>query len=186
MDTGNNNFIPTLFTSKHSPYGRDLPDHIPTGRFSNGRLVPDLLASALGIKEFIPPFLDPHLSDSELRTGVSFASAGSGYDDLTTEVSKVIPVSKQLQYFNQYLKRLNTAVGEQEAKKIVSGALLLISAGTNDFVYNFYDLPTRRNQFNITGYQDFLLQRVQDTVKVISLSLDLSLSPSHIHNKVIL
>jgi len=40
-------------------------------------------ASYLGLKELVPPYLDPNLSDKELVTGVSFASAGSGFDPLT-------------------------------------------------------------------------------------------------------
>ncbi|KAJ4979813.1 hypothetical protein NE237_010593 [Protea cynaroides] len=165
VDTGNNNFLQTVVKSSHFPYGREFPGHIPTGRFSDGRLVPDLLASALGIKEFIPPFLDPHLSDKEILTGVSFASAGSGFDDLTTSASGVITTSQQLQYFKEYIDRLTRIVGEQEANKIVSGSLVLIGAGTNDLLRNYYDLPIRKVQFNISAYQDFLLQKVQDFVK---------------------
>ncbi|XP_043705241.1 GDSL esterase/lipase At2g30220-like [Telopea speciosissima] len=165
VDTGNNNFISTPFKANHYPYGQEFPNHNPTGRFSDGRLVPDLLASGLGIKELVPPFLDPLLSDEELSTGVSFASAGSGFDDLTTLASRVIPLSQQLNYFKKYVKKLHRVVGEEEAKKIVSGALVLISAGTNDFLFNFYDLPTRRLQFDVTGYQDFLLQKFQDLIK---------------------
>ncbi|KAL6971861.1 hypothetical protein U1Q18_031546 [Sarracenia purpurea var. burkii] len=71
LDTGNNNYINTLTRSNHPPYGRDFPGHHPTGRFSNGRLVPDFIASVLGIKAAIPPFLDPNLPSNELRTGVS-------------------------------------------------------------------------------------------------------------------
>ncbi|XP_035545917.1 GDSL esterase/lipase At2g30310-like [Juglans regia] len=121
VDDGNNNYIRTFIKGNHYPYGRDFPDHIPTGRFSNGKLVSDFIASALRIKEnIVPAFLDPNLSDEELRTGVSFASAGAGYDDLTT-----------------------------------------VASGANDFIFNFYDLPTRRLQFNISGYHEFLQNRIQ-------------------------
>ncbi|KAF8402553.1 hypothetical protein HHK36_010639 [Tetracentron sinense] len=165
VDTGNNNFIPSLFRGNHYPYGREFPHHTPTGRFSNGRLVPDLLASALGIKEFVPPFLDPHLSNKELLTGVSFASAGSGLDDITGTSGGVIPVMRQPHYFRMHIERLKWIVGEQEAKKIISGALVLISAGTNDFIFNYYDIPTRRYQFTMGGYQKFLQQRLRQLVK---------------------
>lgn len=40
-------------------------------------------ASALGVKELLPPYLDKSLTLEDLRTGVSFASAGSGYDNAT-------------------------------------------------------------------------------------------------------
>jgi hypothetical protein len=47
----------------------------------------DCTASYLGLKELVPPYLDPNLSDDELMTGVSFASAGSGFDPLTPTLS---------------------------------------------------------------------------------------------------
>ncbi len=40
-------------------------------------------AESLGIKETVPPYLDPQLTFRDLLTGVSFGSAGSGYDNLT-------------------------------------------------------------------------------------------------------
>ncbi|XP_058077139.1 GDSL esterase/lipase EXL3-like [Magnolia sinica] len=43
------------------------------------------LASELGIKELLPAYLDPTVEIQVLVTGVSFASAGSGYDNLTAE-----------------------------------------------------------------------------------------------------
>ncbi|XP_022769947.1 GDSL esterase/lipase At2g30310-like [Durio zibethinus] len=165
VDTGNNNYISTLFKANEPPYGKNYPGHIPTGRFSDGKLVPDFVASSLGIKEAVPPFLKPNLSDNELRTGVSFASAGSGYDDLTTVLSNVIPVSKQVELFKSYMEKLKGVVGEEKTKNIIGEALVIISAGTNDLILNFFDIPTRRLEFDSSGYHCFLLQRLQNFVK---------------------
>ncbi|XP_026441429.1 GDSL esterase/lipase At2g31550-like [Papaver somniferum] len=165
VDTGNNNFIRTALKSDHFPYGQEFPSCTATGRFSNGLLVPDLLASSFGIKEFVPPYLDPSLSVDELRTGVSFASAGSGVDDLTTLTSGAIPVSVQLGYFKSYKEVLVNAVREEEANKIINGAFVMIAAGANDMIFNFYDTPARRFLFNITGYHDFLLEKQESLVK---------------------
>ncbi|KAL5735047.1 hypothetical protein ACOSP7_032908 [Xanthoceras sorbifolium] len=165
VDTGNNNYIKTLAKGNYLPYGQDFPGHIPTGRFSNGKLVPDFIASALGINEAVPPFLDPDLSDDELLSGVSFASGGSGLDDLTTVASKAIPISKQIKLFRDYIRRIKGIVGEEKAKKIISGSLVLFSAATNDFIINFYDIPIRRLEFTVSGYQDFLLDKLQSFVK---------------------
>ncbi|XP_022731827.1 GDSL esterase/lipase At2g30310-like [Durio zibethinus] len=165
VDSGNNNYIGTLFKANIPPYGENYPGHIPTGRFTDGKLVPDFVASSMGIKEAVPPFLQPNLSEDELRTGVSFASAGSGYDDLTTTLSDVIPVSRQVELFKSYIEKLKGIVGEEEAKNIIGKALVIISAGTNDFVFNFFDIPTRRLEFGNNGYEDFLLRRVEDFVK---------------------
>ncbi|KAI8531955.1 hypothetical protein RHMOL_Rhmol11G0175700 [Rhododendron molle] len=166
LDTGNNNFIPTVLKANHKPYGQDFPGKIPTGRFSNGKLVSDLLASALGIKDTVPPFLDPKLPREELRTGVCFASAGSGYDDMTTVTSGVIPVSKQPEYLKQYIEKLKGVTGEAEARGIINGSLVVVTSGSNDVTINYFSGGARTLQFPlIGGYHDFLLQRVQAFVK---------------------
>lgn len=44
-------------------------------------------AERLGIARTIPGFREPRLRPRQLRRGVSFASAGSGYDDATARIS---------------------------------------------------------------------------------------------------
>ncbi|CAE6216688.1 unnamed protein product [Arabidopsis arenosa] len=87
VDPGNNNYIDTIFKCNFPPYGLDFKNKIPTGRFCNGRLVTDFIASYIGVKENVPPYLDPNLGVNELISGVSFASAGSGYDPLTPTIT---------------------------------------------------------------------------------------------------
>lgn len=50
-------------------------------------------ASYMGIKDFVPPYLDPSLSLEELMTGVSFASGSSGFDPLTAQLSVRLSLS---------------------------------------------------------------------------------------------
>ncbi|KAK8692595.1 hypothetical protein V6N13_076052 [Hibiscus sabdariffa] len=87
VDPGNNNYVQTLFRSNFPPYGMDFRGQTPTGRFTNGKLSTDLVVSYIGIKEYLPPYLDPNLSIEEMMTGVSFASAGTGLDPLTAQIS---------------------------------------------------------------------------------------------------
>lgn len=42
VDTGNNNGLTTLAKANYLPYGKDLMGGKPTGRFSNGKVPPDL------------------------------------------------------------------------------------------------------------------------------------------------
>lgn len=46
-----------------------------------------LAAEYAGLKDLIPPYLDPNVSLQEMMTGVSFASAGSGFDPVTPKFS---------------------------------------------------------------------------------------------------
>lgn len=165
VDPGNNNYVETLFRSDFPPYGRDFLQHRSTGRFTNGRLPTDFIASYLGLKEEIPPYLDKELSDEDLMTGVSFASAGSGYDPLTPTISKVIEMPKQLDYFRDYMKRIELKMGQKRTQDLITKSGVVISAGTNDFIVNYFSLPFQRQKYDVQQYQQFLLTKLQDLVK---------------------
>ncbi|XP_050211676.1 GDSL esterase/lipase At2g30310-like [Mercurialis annua] len=165
LDTGNNNYIRTIFKANYRPYGKDLNGGVPTGRFSNGKLIPDMLASALKIKDTVPPYFDPNLTNSDLITGVNFASSSAGFDERTSLFTNAIPIPKQIEYFKQYIARLKAIVGEKKAMQIISGALVVINGGTNDFLFNIYDIPMRRLQFNVKQYIDFILNIVENSIK---------------------
>ncbi|PIN10422.1 Triacylglycerol lipase [Handroanthus impetiginosus] len=157
-DSGNNNYITTPFRSNFSPYGRDFVNQTSTGRFTNGRLANDFIAKYVGIKDYVPPYLDPTLSIEELMSGVSFASAGSGFDPLTPKISNVISLSDQLENFKEYRAKLEAAIGKDRTKEHFNNALFLVCAGTNDFVVNYFTIPIRRRSYTIPSYMDFLLQ----------------------------
>jgi hypothetical protein len=44
VDAGNNDYLNSLAKANYQPYGIDTSDHQPTGRFCNGRIVPDLMS----------------------------------------------------------------------------------------------------------------------------------------------
>ncbi|KAH9312863.1 hypothetical protein KI387_027898, partial [Taxus chinensis] len=163
-DTGNNDFITTLVKANFLPYGRDFNDHIPTGRFSNGKLMSDYFAEGLGIKESLPPYLDPKLQHLELPTGVCFGSAGTGLDNLTAQILGVIPFWKQIDHFKDYKKKLVGLVGEEQATTILEAAIFFSVIGTNDFSANYYLVPIRPFQFTIQQYTYFLLGIYRDYI----------------------
>lgn len=169
LDSGNNDGLNTLFHSNHPPYGRDFPGHLATGRFSNGKLATDYMVSNLGLKELLPAYLDRNLTGGDLLTGVSFASAGSGLDELTIDLTKAFDMWKQLDYFHEALRRIKREVGGMKSRNLVEKALFVISVGTNDMLFNYYDLPRRRLEYSVSEYQDFLLQELESFIRVISL-----------------
>ncbi|XVE51419.1 hypothetical protein DITRI_Ditri02bG0038700 [Diplodiscus trichospermus] len=165
VDPGNNNYVNTIFRSNFPPYGMDFKDQTPTGRFTNGKLATDLLASYIGIKEYMPPYLDPSLGIEELMTGVSFASAGSGFDPLTPQITSVVSIPKQVEYFKEYKKRLQSAIGKKRMEDVIKRAVFVVSAGTNDFVVNYFTLPIRPKNYTVSAYQQFIFQTVKQLLQ---------------------
>lgn len=165
VDAGNNNYIDTPFIGNFLPYGADLPEHPASGRFCNGRLITDIGASYVGLKEFVPPYLDPTLDIAELLTGVSFASAGTGFDPLTSQISNVISMSKQMDYFKEYKKKLESAIGKTRTADHLKRAGFILSAGSNDFMVNYYTLPVRRKNYSVSQYQQFIMQNFKTFIQ---------------------
>ena len=99
VDAGNNNFIPTIARSNFFPYGRDFAGGKATGRFSNGRIPTDFISEAFGLKPIVPAYLDPAYNISDFATRVTFASAGTGYDNATSDVLVILDSNV---YFGHY------------------------------------------------------------------------------------
>ena len=47
VDAGNNNYLATALKSNFPPYGQDFPGHLPTGRFTNGKLATDFIGKSV-------------------------------------------------------------------------------------------------------------------------------------------
>ncbi|KAL2555393.1 GDSL esterase/lipase [Forsythia ovata] len=77
VDIGNNNYLATSARADSPPYGVDYPTHRPTGRFSNGLNIPDLISEEMGWEPNLP-YLSPELTGQKLLVGANFASAGVG------------------------------------------------------------------------------------------------------------
>ncbi|CAI9087341.1 OLC1v1021392C1 [Oldenlandia corymbosa var. corymbosa] len=166
VDPGNNNRLPTTNKGNFPPYGKDfISGGRPSGRFSNGRLATDLIADALGYKKIVRGFLDPYLNKMDMMHGVSFASAASGYDELTANISSVISLSKQLKYLKHYKIHLRQLIGAEKAERLINNAVFVISMGTNDFLQNYYVEPTRSQQYTADQYVDYLVSSMSSAIK---------------------
>ncbi|KAL9426996.1 hypothetical protein AB3S75_033724 [Citrus x aurantiifolia] len=142
LDTGNNNNLISLIKCNFPPYGQDFIGGKPTGRFCNGKVLTDLIAEGLGVKETVPAYFDPNLQSKDLATGVCCASGGAGLDPLTSSITSVIPISEQLENFREYIRKLEGLVGEEGANKIISNSLFLL--WTSTIIKDLYEVGVRK------------------------------------------
>ncbi|MED6137280.1 hypothetical protein PIB30_063631 [Stylosanthes scabra] len=159
VDTGNNNNnLLTTAKCNFPPYGKDFKGGKATGRFSNGKVPSDLIVEDLGIKEFLPAYLDPNLESSDLLTGVNFASGGAGYDSLTSLTASAISISGQVDLFKEYIGKLKGMVGEERANFIINNSFYIIVFGSNDISNTYFLSRIRQLQYDIPSYTNLLLQ----------------------------
>ncbi|KAJ8637865.1 hypothetical protein MRB53_012132 [Persea americana] len=158
VDVGNNNYLPTVIKADFPPYGRDFVTHKPTGRFCNGKLATDITAETLGFTTFPPAYLSPQASGKNLLIGTNFASAGSGYYDKTAFLYHAIPLSQQFKYYKEYQSKLVKVAGSSQAKTIISEALYIISAGSSDFIQNYYINPYLYKFYTPDEFSSILVQ----------------------------
>ncbi|RZB46534.1 GDSL esterase/lipase isoform D [Glycine soja] len=168
VDNGNNNYLATTARADAPPYGIDYPpSHRPTGRFSNGYNIPDLISQRLGAESTLP-YLSPELSGNKLLVGANFASAGIGIlNDTGIQFVNVIRMYRQLHYFKEYQNRVRALIGASQAKSLVNKALVLITVGGNDFVNNYFLVPNsaRSQQYPLPAYVKYLISEYQKLLK---------------------
>ncbi|CAN6582458.1 unnamed protein product [Malus baccata var. baccata] len=165
MDTGNNNDLESLVRCNFPPYGLDFQQHMPSGRFGNGKVPSDLIASELGIREYLPAYLDPNLRPQDLPTGVVFASGGTGFDPMTPQIASVISMDDQLKMFKEYIAKLKGVVGEERTEFILSKALVLVVSGSDDIANTYFGIRIRQAQYSVPAYTDLMVNSASSFVK---------------------
>ncbi|CAN1168512.1 GDSL esterase/lipase APG [Linum perenne] len=165
VDVGNNDYLPTLFKANYPPYGRDFVTHQPTGRFCNGKLATDITGETLGFKTYPPAYLSPDATGSNLLTGANFASAASGFDEKAASLNHAITLPQQLELFKEYKGKLAKAAGANRSATIISDSLYILSAGSSDFLQNYYVNPLLNKVYTPDQYGSFLIPSFTSFVK---------------------
>ncbi|XP_020108711.1 GDSL esterase/lipase At4g16230-like isoform X1 [Ananas comosus] len=138
VDVGNNNYIATLSKANYRPNGIDFPSHQPTGRFTNGRTIVDILGQELGLGGFSPPYLAPDTVGDAVLKGVNYASGGGGILNHTGKVfGGRINLDAQIDNFANNRQDIISSLGMLNAMNLLRNALYSFTIGSNDFINNY-------------------------------------------------
>ncbi|XP_074267468.1 GDSL esterase/lipase At2g23540-like [Silene latifolia] len=141
VDAGNNNYLSTLSKANSPPNGIDFKASggTPTGRFTNGRTIGDIVGEQMGIPNYAIPFLAPNATGKTILNGVNYASGGGGILNATGRIFvNRIGMDVQVDFFNITRKQIDELLGESKAKDYISKkSIFSISVGSNDFLNNY-------------------------------------------------
>ncbi|KAL0551801.1 hypothetical protein IC582_010890 [Cucumis melo] len=150
-DNGNNNDMLEREYGRaradYKPYGIDFPpsssssSFIPTGRFTNGRNVPDFIAQFLGFRDYIPPFRTT--KSQTILKGANYASGGAGILlETGRTLGEVSSIKKQLENHNYTISQMHRLFGSSsKLKSYLKECLYTVQIGSNDYLNNYF-MPT--------------------------------------------
>ncbi|KAF3438884.1 hypothetical protein FNV43_RR17159 [Rhamnella rubrinervis] len=141
VDAGNNNYLQTLSKANIAPNGIDFKASggNPTGRYSNGRTIGDIVGEELGTSNYAIPFLAPNATGKSILNGVNYASGGGGILNATGRIFvNRIGMDVQVDYFNITRKQFDKLLGPSKAKEyIMKKSIFSVTVGANDFLNNY-------------------------------------------------
>ncbi|THU56517.1 hypothetical protein C4D60_Mb11t18060 [Musa balbisiana] len=189
VDAGNNNYLPSLSKADIRPNGIDFSASggQPTGRYTNGRTIADIIGELLGQENYAQPFLAPNTTGRVILNGVNYASGGGGILNGTGKIFvNRLGMDVQLDYFNITRQQLDGLLGKAEAKEfLMKKSIFSITIGSNDFLNN-YLLPVVSAGERATETPDSFIDsliisfRSQLTVSSSTLSHVYTSCPTHV------
>ncbi|TYJ15543.1 hypothetical protein E1A91_A10G190200v1 [Gossypium mustelinum] len=137
VDAGNNNYIASLSKANFVPNGIDFGG--PTGRFTNGRTIVDIIGQELGLPGFTPPYLAPTARGPVVLQGINYASGGGGILNHTGNIfGGRINFDAQLDNFENTRQDIISTIGVSATLELLQSSLFSVTMGSNDFINNYF------------------------------------------------
>ncbi|RDX66307.1 GDSL esterase/lipase, partial [Mucuna pruriens] len=166
-DNGNNNQLWSYAKANYLPYGIDFPIG-PTGRFSNGKTIVDVLAEFLGLS-YIRPYARARLR--EIFNGLNYASAASGIREETgQQLGGRISFSGQVENYVRTVSQMVSLLGdESRTANYLSKCIYSIGLGSNDYLNNYFmpQLYSTSRQYTPQQYADVLIQAYAQQLRIL-------------------
>ncbi|XP_052205338.1 GDSL esterase/lipase At2g23540-like [Diospyros lotus] len=141
VDAGNNNYLQTLSRANIRPNGIDFKpsNGNPTGRYTNGRTIGDIIGEELGQPNYAVPFLAPTATGKTILHGVNYASGGGGIMNATGRIFvNRLSMDIQVDYFNITRKEIDKLMGATQARVyVMKKSIFSVTIGSNDFLNNY-------------------------------------------------
>ncbi|KAI8536492.1 hypothetical protein RHMOL_Rhmol10G0260900 [Rhododendron molle] len=131
-EVGNNNYMQYSLAKSNFPYyGIDYPGGQPTGRFTNGRTIGDIISAKLGIPS-PPAYLSLAPNADAILEGVNYASGGAGIlNDTGLYFIQRLSFDDQIKNFEKTREAIKMKLGgDQAAEKFCNEAMYFIGIET--------------------------------------------------------
>ncbi|XAR67427.1 Triacylglycerol lipase [Bertholletia excelsa] len=169
VDVGNNNNLALSLAKADFPHnGVDYADHMPTGRFSNGKNAADFLAAKVGLAS-PPAYLSLVFDKSNggfPTTGVNFASGGAHiFNSADLLFKQAIPLANQVECYSIVQKDLVKQIGSAAAQDHLSKSIFAIVIGSNDIFGYFHSGSDLPKKYTPQQYVDSMVLTLKDDLK---------------------